>query len=261
MSTSLSVVGGGNMGSALVGGLLASGWGGSIGVVEVDETRRASLADALAGVEVSAEPTAADGVVIAVKPQDAESACRAVAEAGTNRVLSIVAGLRIERLESWFADAVAVVRAMSNTPALVGEAASALAGGRRAGESDLAWAEQILESVGKVVRVPEESLDVVTGLSGSGPGYLFYLAEAMIGAGISEGLSKDVARTLVLQTFAGSARMLAESEESPDVLRRRVTSPGGTTEAGLSVLAEHRFARMVVQAVAAATQRSRELGG
>jgi pyrroline-5-carboxylate reductase len=141
MSSSLLVVGGGNMGSALLRGLLASGWRGSIGVVEVEETRRASLAEEIPGVTVVVEPVRADGVVIAVKPKDAQSACRAVAEAGTNRVLSIMAGVRLELLESWLGETVPVVRAMSNTPALVGEAASAMSGSPAANESDLVWAD------------------------------------------------------------------------------------------------------------------------
>jgi pyrroline-5-carboxylate reductase len=261
MSSSLLVVGGGNMGSALLRGLLASGWGGSIGVVEVDETRRASLAEEIPGVTAIGEPVRADGVVMAVKPKDAQSACRAVAEAGADRVLSIMAGVRLELLESWLGGTVPVVRAMSNTPALVGEAASAMSGSPAAKESDLVWAEEVLRSVGMVVRVREELLDVVTGLSGSGPAYLFYLAEAMIAAGVSEGLNRDTARSLVLQTFTGSARMLVESGESADALRTKVTSPGGTTEAGLKVLSERRVGDAIHETVAAATQRARELGG
>lgn len=255
------VVGGGNMGAALVGGLLAAGWEpGSISVAEADASRRSALVTQFPGIEVGAVPVLGHGAVLAVKPADAQAACRSLGVLGVSRVVSVMAGVPLARLESWLGPNAAVVRSMPNTPALVRAGISAISGGSAAREDDLEWAEEILSAVGKVVRVPEPDLDAVTGLSGSGPGYLFYVAEAMIEAGIAAGLSEDVSRALVLQTFAGSARLLVESGEPPQVLRARVSSPGGTTEAGLGVLGDRDVAGAFVAAVEAAAERSRELG-
>jgi pyrroline-5-carboxylate reductase len=149
---------------------------------------------------------------------------------------------------------------MPNTPALVGAGAAAIAPGSRAEEADLAWAEQVLGAVGTVVRVSEGLLDAVTGLSGSGPAYVFLVAEAMVEAGVLVGLPRDVAQALAFQTLLGSARLLVESGESPEALRGAVTSPGGTTAAGLRVLEGRGVRAAFLDAVAAATERSRQLG-
>ena len=149
---------------------------------------------------------------------------------------------------------------MPNTPALVGAGAAAIAAGTHAGEDELAWAEDILGSVGVVVRVGEPLLDAVTGLSGSGPAYLFLVAEALIEAGVLAGLPRDVSRTLATQTLLGSARLLAESGDPPEALRAAVTSPGGTTAAGLRALESAGVRAAILDAVLAATARSRELG-
>ncbi|MGD0254535.1 MAG: pyrroline-5-carboxylate reductase [Acidimicrobiales bacterium] len=261
MAPRLLVMGGGNMGTALVRGLLAAGWvPGSLAVAEADAARRSVLGAQLPGTEVGPEPVAADGAVVAVKPADGESACRSLARVGVSRVVSLMAGVRLARLESWLGPDVAVIRAMPNTPALVGAGISAISGGPAVREEDLEWTEEVLGAVGKVVRVPERSLDAVTGLSGSGPAYLFYVAEAMIEAGVAAGLSQTVSRALVLQTLAGSARLLVESGETPQGLSARVASPGGTTEAGLRVLRDRGVAGAFAQAVAKAAERSRELG-
>ena len=177
------------MGTALARGLLNAGWvPGSFEVVEADAARRSFLGAELPGIEVRAAPGPAGGVVIAVKPSDGEGACRSLARIGVTRVVSVMAGVPLTRLESWLGPTAAVVRAMPNVPALVGAAISAISGGSAAREEDLEWAEDVLSAVGPVVRVPESSLDAVTGLSGSGPAYLFYIAEAMIGAGMGVGL-------------------------------------------------------------------------
>ncbi|MGD0320633.1 MAG: pyrroline-5-carboxylate reductase [Acidimicrobiales bacterium] len=261
MAPKLVVMGGGNMGTALVHGLLAAGWTpGSLAVVEVDDARRSALCPELPGTEVMAEPVAAADAVVAVKPADGESACRSLVRVGVSRVVSLMAGVRLARLESWLGPDVAVVRAMPNTPVVVGAGISVISGGRVVREEDLEWAEELLGTVGKVLRLSEPSLDAVTGLSGSGPAYLFYVAEAMIQAGMAAGLSETVSSALVLWTVAGSARLLVESGETPQGLRDRVTSPGGTTEAGLRVLGDRDVAGAFVEAVAKATERSRELG-
>lgn len=262
MARRLVVLGGGRMGEALVGGLLSAGWApvGDLLVVEKLAGRRDELAARFPGLAVAAEPgpEPADGAVVAVKPDDAEGACRSLA--GTGRVLSIMAGVRVATLEGWLPAGTAVVRAMPNTPALVGAGAAAVAPGTHAGEDDLAWAEAVLGAVGAVVRVKEPLLDAVTGLSGSGPAYVFLVAEALVDAGVLVGLPRDVSTTLAVQTLLGSARLLADGDGGPEALRAAVTSPGGTTAAGLHALERHGVRAAFLDAVAAATERSRELG-
>ncbi|MFZ6003483.1 MAG: pyrroline-5-carboxylate reductase [Actinomycetota bacterium] len=258
----LQVIGGGRMGEALVGGLLAAGTvaPADVGVVEPVEARRKELADLLPGVEIAAEPGQADGTVIAVKPNDVATACRAAAAAGSGRVLSIAAGVTTAALEAALAPGTAVVRAMPNTPALVGVGAAAVAPGTNASDDDLAWAESLLGAVGTVVRVKESLLDAVTGLSGSGPAYVFLVAEALIDAGVLAGLPRDVSTNLTIQTLLGSATLLAQGDDGPEALRAAVTSPGGTTAAGLRTLEQHGVRAAFLEAVAAATERSRQLG-
>jgi len=157
-------------------------------------------------------------------------------------------------------DGVAVIRAMPNTPALVGAGAAAICAGPTATEADLDWADDLLSAVGAVVRVPEASMDAVTGLSGSGPAYVFLIAEALIDAGVLAGLPRDTADRLARQTLLGAAQLLAASDEGPQDLRAAVTSPGGTTAAGLAQLERHAVRAAVMDAVAAAAARSAELG-
>ncbi len=259
------IVGGGNMGAALLGGIIAAGWArpDEMAVGEVVAARRDDLAVRYPGVHVTADVPAAAGAVVAVKPHDVPAAVTAAVAAGARRVLRVAAGVSIASLEAAAAaatsDRVAVVRAMPNTPALVGQGAAAIAAGAGAGEDDLAWAEGILAAVGTVVRVPEHHLDAVTGLAGSGPAYLFLVAESLIEAGVLAGLSRPVAEALVTQLFVGSAALLAEHGDAP-ALRAMVTSPGGTTAAGLRQLEHHGVRAAFLEAVMAATQRSRELG-
>jgi pyrroline-5-carboxylate reductase len=163
-------------------------------------------------------------------------------------------------MEAILGDDVPVVRVMPNTPSLVGEGAAAVAGGKAATDDDLGWASGILSAVGEVVVVDEDLLDAVTGLSGSGPAYVFLLAEALMDAGEAEGLPRDVAVALTEQTLLGAATLLRRSEESASKLRENVTSAGGTTAAGLAVFEAGDFRSMVRDVVAAATERSRQLG-
>jgi pyrroline-5-carboxylate reductase len=264
MTYRLAVLGGGNMGTALVKGLLGAGWAApdELVVVEVLADRRAALAEELLGVDVLGELRGVliDAALVAVKPADVPAAVRTATEAGALRLLSVAAGVPTAVLERAAGPSVRVVRAMPNTPALVGAGAAAIAPGTAAREDDLAWAEGILRSVGTVVRVPERALDAVTGLSGSGPAYLFLVAEALIDAGVLAGLPRDTSEALVRQLFVGTGRLLDESGESPAVLRAQVTSPGGTTAAGLHQLERAAVRAAFVEAVAAATARSHELG-
>ena len=257
------VVGGGKMGEALVSGVLRAKFArpSQIVVVEPIASRRSQLSAAHPGLVVDTTvPAKADGVVLAVKPLDIPEACAAVVAARPGRVLSIAAGVRLASLEQWL-DGIPVVRAMPNTPALVGAGASAIAPGSTAAPADLEWAEAVLGSVGIVLRVTEKALDAVTGLSGSGPAYVFLVAEALVDAGVHAGLDRETSAALTVQTLLGAARMLAESSELPEALRAAVTSPGGTTAAGLRVLEQRAVRAALLDAVAAATERSRELGG
>lgn len=259
----LEIIGGGRMGEALVGGLLGSGWATveELRVVEASGPRRAELADRLPGVEIAASAGGADGVVLAVKPADVVDVVRTLPLSSGQRVLSIAAGVPLAALEAAVPDGVAVVRAMPNTPSLVGEGASAIAGGVAAGPDDLEWASSLLSAVGLVVQVSEAQLDAVTGLSGSGPAYVFLIAEALVEAGVLEGLPRDVAVALANQTLLGAARLLVESEDPAPVLRAAVTSPGGTTAAGLRALEQAGVRAAVLDAVSAAAARSRQMAG
>ena len=250
------------MGEALVGGLLAAGGQRLDGlrIVEPEPARLAALQATFPGVDVSVDLVPADGHVIAVKPGDVSAVCRALAATGPARVLSIAAGVTFAALESTLADGSQVVRAMPNTPAVVGVGAAAIAPGTAATDDDLAWAESLLGAVGTVVRVTEPLLDAVTGLSGSGPAYVFLVAEAMIDAGVLAGLPRDISRALSVQTLLGAATLLATGDDGPEALRAAVTSPGGTTAAGLQVLEQHGLRAAFLDAVAAATERSRQLG-
>lgn len=261
----LVIVGGGNMGAALAGGLLVAGRDpGSVAVVEVSAERRQRLEQELPGVVVASEATAAlvkgAGVVIAVKPGDAVAVAAHVAGLGARRVLSIAAGVRLEALQHACGDEMAVVRSMPNTASLVGEGMAAVAAGRGADSDDVAWASDVLGSVGRVVQVTEAQLDAVTGVAGSGPAYLFLVAEALIDAGVAEGLPRPVADTLVRQLFVGVGALLGGDHGEPQQLRAMVTSPGGTTAAGLAALERHAVRAAFAAAVSEAARRSRELG-
>lgn len=266
MRSELVIVGGGNMGAALLGGLVASGVvpADRLAIVEVVPERREALERSHPGVTVSDVVPPCDAAVIAVKPYDVAAAVTAAVTAGARRILSIAAGVPVAALQA-AADAagtdgvVAVVRSMPNTPALVGKGAAAICAGPHANEDDLVWAERVLGAVGSVVRVPEPQLDAVTGLAGSGPAYLFLVAEALVEAGVLAGLSRPVADALVRQLFVGSAALLDRGDE-PSRLRADVTSPGGTTAAGLRALEEHGVRAAFLDAVGRATERSRELG-
>lgn len=257
----LALIGGGNMGSALLRGVIDSGRfePGELAVVEVLPARRAELEAMFPGVAIVGETPPCRSAVLAVKPGDVPAAAAAAAAAGATRLLSIAAGVRVEAIESAVAGPVVVVRAMPNTPALVGKGASAIAGGTHAVDDDLVWAESILSAVGTVDRLAEPLLDVFTGVIGSGPAYVFLVAEALIEAAVAGGLPAAVAERAVAQLLVGSSRLL-EREGDPARLRAKVTSPGGTTAAGIAVLDNRAVPDAFVAAVDAATERSRQLG-
>jgi pyrroline-5-carboxylate reductase len=261
----IAFLGGGNMATALIGGLRRGGLeGASIVVVEPEAAARTRLTRDF-GVRAFGASDAslrdAERVVWAVKPQAFREAAAPVA-AHTRGALhvSVMAGIRSDAMVQALGTE-RIVRAMPNTPALIGAGAAAISPGAHATEDDLKWAEEILGAVGVVVRVPEKALDAVTGLSGSGPAYVFLVAEALAEAGVLAGLPRDVAETLAFQTLLGSARLLVESDSGPAALRAAVTSPGGTTAAGLRELERHGVRAAFLDAVTAAAERSRELGG
>jgi pyrroline-5-carboxylate reductase len=266
VTVKLLVVGGGKMGSALLGGLLRQRFceAQELAVVEPVAERRAALTIEYEGLTAlqSVAPGLVDaegGAVLAVKPDVAESACRALGGAGVPRVLSIVAGLNTARLEAVLPPTTPVVRAMANTPALVGAGVSAMSGGDAATARDLDWAESVLSAVGRVLRMPERQLDAVTALSGSGPAYFYLVVEALIDAGVQAGLARETSTTLVVETFMGSAKLLAETRQAPEVLRAEVTSPAGTTAAGIRALEARAVRSAFLEAVASAAERSRNL--
>jgi pyrroline-5-carboxylate reductase len=262
----VALLGGGRMGEALLAGLLDAGWEPEgVSIAEVDADRRRVLEERFPAVRVVPSPAwaVADAglVVVAVKPGDVVAALEQCATTLPERalVLSIAAGVTLDTLETAAPDR-PVVRAMPNTAALVRQGAAAIAGGKHATDADLDLAERVLGAVGVVVRVPESLLDAVTGLSASGPAYVFLVAEAMVEAGVLVGLPRDTSAELVHQTLVGAATLLVDGTEGPEALRAAVTSPGGTTAAGLQRLEAHGVRAAFLEAVEAATERSKALG-
>lgn len=263
----LAMIGGGNMGRALIGGLLARGaLARHLHVCESKDDARQRLARDF-GVPVTGDPrTAVDGagvVVLAVKPQDMAAAVAPLqAELVRARplVVSVAAGLRVAAIERWCGPGVAVVRAMPNRPALVGAGVTGLYAPPSVSRAQRDLASRVLAAVGSAVWVDDEDhLDVVTAVSGSGPAYFFLLAEALEQAGIAAGLDASTARTLATGTLSGSGELARRSDGDLARLRIEVTSRGGTTEAALRTLAAADFAGAVARAVEAAAHRSREL--
>jgi pyrroline-5-carboxylate reductase len=260
----LLVLGCGVMGESILAGALESGDVRAT-IVESREQRARELAERYGVTAGAADGAAADAdvVLVAVKPHDVESAVRSVTPSlpSTAVVVSVAAGLATERLESWLPDGQPVVRAMPNTPALVGAGITAVCAGTAASAEHVASAESLLGSVGDVVVVPEAQMDAVAAVSGSGPAYVFLLVEAMTEAGVRVGLPRELSARLTAATLAGSSALLDATGEHPAVLRERVTSPGGTTAAALHQLERHGLRAAVLDAVVANRDRSRELGG
>jgi len=267
MDINAAFIGGGNMGGALIRGLIARGLAPQrISVGEAVQARRIQLADEL-GVLVTADnreaASGADVVVLAVKPQDMAPTTQRLADVLSQRkplVLSIAAGIRAADIEGWCGPGVPVVRAMPNRPALNSAGASAIYAGATLGPAHRKLAEDVLGAAGTTVWVPDESLlDVVTALSGSGPAYFFLLAELMTDAAVNLGLERKSALELAIQTLYGSGRMARESDGDLARLRAEVTSKGGTTEAAVRAFDAANLRGIVAAALAAATERGREM--
>ncbi len=264
----IAFIGGGNMARSLIGGLIADGFdAGAIRVAEPDPDQRGELAAAF-GVTALADNLeavqGADAVVLAVKPQvirevAAEIGQRAREEGAV--VISIAAGIRESDLSRWLGEGLPVVRVMPNTPSLVQTGATALYANSRVSADQRSLAESLMRAVGLTCWLDDEALmDAVTAVSGSGPAYFFLLMELMEDAGERLGLPRQTARLLTLQTAMGAAKMALESDDDARTLRRRVTSPGGTTEQAIKTLEEGGMADVVDRALRAAAERAGELG-
>ncbi|MDH3294637.1 MAG: pyrroline-5-carboxylate reductase [Acidimicrobiia bacterium] len=257
MGTKLQVIGGGKMGQALVGGLVGDRDPSEVAVVEVMAEQRAVVTERFPGTMVIDRPVGGVDTILAVKPHVVTEVCRQLSN--PTRVMSVAAGITIATIEAVL-PGVPVIRVMPNTPALVGAGVSGVAAGSAASDDDLQWALSVLSAVGPTVVVNESQLDAVTGVSGSGPAYIFLVAEAMIDAGVRVGLSRPVATELAINTVYGAGKMMVETGDSPVDLRAAVTTPAGTTAAGLAALEDHGVRAAFSAAVRAATDRSVEIG-
>jgi pyrroline-5-carboxylate reductase len=262
----IAILGAGKMGEALLSGLLRAGRSPSSVIAAARRPERTTELRERYGIEVTdaaSAAKAADTLVLAPKPQDMSRLLDEIAPVvpAGRLVISVAAGITtffiVERLHR----EVPVVRVMSNTPVLVDEAMSVISAGAFAGEEHLRRAEELLQPVGKVLRIPESQQDAATALSGSGPAYVYYLVESMVDAGILLGMSRAAALEMVTQAVYGAATMLRESGEHPVILREAVTSPGGTTISAIRELEKHGVRAAFIAAIEAARDRARELGG
>lgn len=266
MTQRIAILGAGVMGETLLSAILSAGHPADRLVVSEKRAARAAELHATHGVEVTGNAEAvagADVVLLVVKPQDVPALLDEIAGsvAATATVVSLAAGIRTDAIAGALPAGVAVVRAMPNTPALVGEGMFGVSPGASVSDEKLAVVVSLLEAGGRVVVVDEDRQDAVTAVSGSGPAYVFYLAEAMIAGGVAQGLDAGTARVLAVQTLVGAAKLLTESDDSAEELRRRVTSPNGTTHAAITTFDERGVMDGLVAGVAAAAARSAELSG
>ncbi len=263
----IAFIGAGFMGKALIRGLIQSETVAPDKITAADSRKKAlkEIGDEFKIKTTSSNigaVTDADIVVICVKPQVIENVMAEIKPSlsGKTLLLSIAAGVTLSSLASWTPHGVGVVRAMPNLGAAVGASATALCAKEGAADDDIKIAKEFFNAVGKTALVSEDMMDAVTGLSGSGPGFIFLFLEAMIDAGVQCGLPRDAASLLATQTLYGSALLASVSGEHPAMLKNQVTSPGGTTIAGLSILENSMFRGSVINAVKEATRRSKEMG-
>ncbi|MBY9074529.1 pyrroline-5-carboxylate reductase [Nocardioides sp. WL0053] len=262
--TQVAILGAGVMGETLLSGLIRAGRRTADLMVGEKRPERARELEERYGVEVLGNVEAArkaDTLALVVKPQDMEDLLKEIAPVVRpgQLVVSLAAGITTAFIEAHLPEGAAVVRVMPNTPALVDEGMAAISRGSHCDEEHLVEAESLMASTGKVIRVPERQQDAVTAISGSGPGYIFFVVESMIEAGVHLGLPRATATELVVQTVVGSAKLLRETGEHPTVLRERVTSPAGTTAAAIRELEDHKVRAAFLTAIEAARDRSRAL--
>ena len=262
---SIAVIGGGRMGEAIVSGLLSAGCvqPSSVTIAEPNATRREELI-AAHGVRAVADGTLAlpaDLVLLAVKPQVADGVLGSfAAQIGAGLLVSIVAGFSTARLESQLPDGTAVVRVMPNTPAMVGEGMAVVSGGGAASAEQVDLVRALFAQIGRAVVVAENYQNAATAISGSGPAYFALVIDALARAGVRQGLPRDIAQTLAIQTMLGTARMLDVTGMHPEALVDGVSSPGGTTIAAIEALEAHAIRAAFYEAVAANVERAEELG-
>jgi len=267
IDSTIAFLGGGNMAEALIKGMLAAGVANAdqMLVSDVSNERLEQLSKTY-GIVIQRSnkdaATQADIILLCVKPQVIDVVLSKIEPvAGTDKlVISIAAGVTIARIEKMLTKKPRVIRVMPNTPALVLSGAAGLAAGSTSTASDMMTAQQIFGAVGRAVVVEEKLMDAVTGLSGSGPAYVFTIIEALADAGVKAGIPRELALELSAQTVYGAAKMVLETHEQPGKLRDKVTSPGGTTVEGLNMLTKGKLRETLMDAVAAATARSKELG-
>jgi pyrroline-5-carboxylate reductase len=262
----IGFIGSGNMAEAIIKGTINAGIFSPKNITSSDikEERRRLFSDSY-GIKTVSDNcglvSLADIVVLAVKPQSFRAILKEIAQVvdRSKLIISIAAGVTLANIEEGLNRKSRVVRVMPNTPALIGEGAAAISPGSNAMKDDLDITRNIFDVLGKTVVIDEKHMDAVTGLSGSGPAYVFLFIDALIDAGVNIGLDRNTARTLAVQTVLGATKMLLETGEHPAVLKDRVTSPGGTTIAGLRVMEAGNIRAVILDAVEAATKRSREL--
>lgn len=262
----ITFIGAGNMGAAIIEGVIKSkaALPSQVSAVDIDREKLGKLRNSF-GIKVSTEPARAaddtDLLVLAVKPQVIDEALESIGDIGDKAVLSVAAGVPIDRIRNGFGGKAHVIRCMPNTPALIGEGVAALCAGPKVKTSEMKLALKILNSVGRTVVVKDEKLlDAVTGLSGSGPAYFFMVIEALADGGVLMGLDRATAVELAAQTAVGAAKMVLETKEHPGRLKDMVTSPAGTTAHAIEVLESCGIRGAFMEAVRAATERSEELG-
>lgn len=264
----LGVIGCGKMGTALIQGAMRAGVVGAADVMGCDPYEKSREAfvkstGAAATADMAAVVAASEVILLCTKPQDVSAALAdavKIAAGGQRLVISIAAGVTLAALEAATSENFRIVRAMPNTPALVGHGAAGFCLGARANPADAATAQSLLGAVGLAVEVQERLMDAVTGLSGSGPAYIYVVIDALADGGVRAGIPRADAVRLAAQTVMGAAAMVLETGEHPAVLKDMVTSPGGTTIAGLAVLERQGLRSALIEAVGAAVQRAGELG-
>ncbi len=260
------VIGAGNMGTAILRGVVQSGVLDAKRIVAYDPNLKREQELALdLGILCSQDnrlPASCPHVLLSVKPQVACEVLREIEPAvePDTTIISIVAGLPTTRIDELLGGKGHIVRAMPNTPMLVGAGVTAVAAGPRASHEDIHWAQRLFAASGMAIVINEAKMDAVTGLSGSGPAYLFYLIESMIEAGVREGMDPEIAEMLATQTCIGAGKLLAATRKTPKSLREMVTTPGGTTEAAVKHMNANRVHGIIAEAISRATERCRELG-
>lgn len=263
----IAVIGAGNMGRAIIGGLLK---GNDADAGQISASRRSeralkALEEQFPGIKTSSDnvETVKDAtiIILAVKPQMVIKVIKEIKAAITEEtlIISVLAGITTQTLQERFELNLPVVRTMPNTPALVDEGATAICAGDFASEEDLNSARAVFEAVGSVEAVPEYLMDAITGLSGSGPAYIYMIIEALTDAGVKQGIPRTIAASLSAQTVLGAAKLVIETGKHPAILKDEVTTPGGTTISAIAELESHGLRNMLIHAVATATARSKEL--